>query len=94
MEEIVMEATVLDSTHLMLARSLPENWGQRLLVRIAPMSAKHAETGHLLRELEAAYLAMSEQERQAEVALAEEGLRAQPDLAEAFPEETEWPWWE
>jgi hypothetical protein len=42
----------------------------------------------------AAYLTMSEQERQTEVALAEEGLWAQPELAIAFPEEDEWPWWE
>jgi hypothetical protein len=49
---------------------------------------------HFLHELKAAYLTMSEQERQAEVALAEEGLRAQPDMAEAFPGEAEWPWWE
>ena len=81
----------MDSTHLVLTRSLPESWGQRLLVRIVPMPA---EPGHLLRELEAAYLAMSEQERQAEVILAEEGLWAQSDLAEAFPEEAEWSWWE
>ncbi len=40
----------------------------------------------------AAYLTMSERERQAEGALAEEELWAQPDPAEAFPEEAEWPW--
>lgn len=74
MKEIVTEATVVDGTHIMLMRSLPEDWGQRLLVRIVPMPAKPAEAGHLLRELEAAYLTMSEQERRAEVALAEEGL--------------------
>ncbi len=81
----------MDRTHLVLTRPLPESWEQRLLVRITPV---HAASEHLLRELRAAYLTMSEQERQAEVALTEEGLRAQPDLAKAFPEETEWPWWE
>jgi len=91
MREIVTEVTILNSTHLALRRPLPASWGQRLLVRIIPVST---EPGHLLRELEAAYLAMSEQERQAEVALAEEGLWAQPDPVEAFPEEDEWPWWE
>ena len=80
MREIVMEATVLDGTHLVLNRSLPEDWGQRLLVRIAPMPA---ESEFLLRELEAAYLTMSERERQAEVALVEE-----------LPREIESPWWE
>lgn len=91
MKETTIEATALDSTHLELKRPLPESWGQRLLVRIIPVPA---EPGHLLRELRAAYLTMSEQERQAEIALADEGLWAQPDLAEAFPEEAEWPWWE
>jgi len=91
MKEILTEATTLDGTHLVLKRSLPEDWGQRFLVRIVPMPT---EGGQLLRELKAAYLAMSEQERQAEVALAEEGLWAQPGLAKAFPEEAEWPWWE
>ena len=90
MNEIVTEVTILDSTHLRLKQSLPEHWGKRLLVRIAPVPTK---TGHL-RELEAAYLTMSEQERQTEIALAEEGLQVQPDLSEFFPEEIEWPWWE
>ncbi len=91
MKEILTEATILDGTHLVLKRALPEDWGQKFLVRIMPMPT---EGGQFLRELKAAYLAMSEQERQAEVALAEEGLWAQPDLAKAFPEEAEWPWWE
>ena len=47
-----------------------------------------------LRELRVAYLTMSEQERMAEIALAEEGLRGQPSPDEAFPGEEEWPWWE
>ncbi len=91
MKEIVTEATILDSTHLVLRRSLPESWGQRLFVRITPVSP---EPDHLLHELRTAYLTMSERERQTEAALAEEGLRAQPDLTKAFPEEAEWPWWE
>jgi hypothetical protein len=91
MDEIITRATVLDSTHLVLKRSLPERWGQQLLVRIAPMPA---DSGHLLRELRAAYLTMTEQERQTGVAMAEEGMQAQPNLTEAFPEEAEWPWWE
>ncbi len=82
MREVVTEATILDSTHLALRRSLPESWGRRLFIRITPVPP---ESDHLLRELRAAYLAISEQERQAEVALAEEGMWAQPDLAEAFP---------
>ena len=90
MEEIVMEATALDETHLELIRPLPERLGQRLLVRITSV----VESGHLLGELKAAYVTMPERERQAEVALAEEGLRAQPDLTKAFSEEVEWPWWE
>ena len=91
MREIVTEAVILDSTHLALRHSLPESWGQRLFVRITPIPPT---SDHHLRELKAAYLTMSEQERQTEVALAEEGLWSQPELAIAFPEEDEWPWWE
>ena len=91
MREVVTEATILDSTHLALRRSLPEGWGRRVFIRITPLPP---EPDSLMRELRAAYLAMSEQERQAEIALAEEGLWAQPDLAKALPEEAEWPWWE
>lgn len=50
-----------------------------------------AEQGQALRELRAAYLTMSEQERQAEIAHAEEGLRGQISPDEAFPDEEEWP---
>ena len=91
MNEILTEATTLDGIHLVLKHALPGDWGQRFLVRIAPMPT---EGKHLLRELKAAYLTMSEQEHQAEVALAEEGVWTQPDLAETFPEEAGWPWWE
>jgi prevent-host-death family protein len=52
------------------------------------------EQGQALRELRAAYLTMSEQERQVEIAHAEEGLRGQISPDEAFPDEEEWPWWE
>lgn len=52
------------------------------------------EQERLVRELQAAYLTMSEDERQAEVALAEEGLYGQLSPSEAFPGEDEWPWWE
>lgn len=83
MREIMTEATVLDSTHLMLDHSLPESWGQRLLVRITPVSDKPE---HLLHEPRAAYLTTSKQERRAEVALAEEGLLTQPDPSKAFPD--------
>ena len=53
-----------------------------------------AEQGQALRELRAAYLTMSEQDRQGEIALAEEGLRGQLSLDEASPAEEEYPWWE
>ena len=48
----------------------------------------------LVRELQAAYLTMSEEERQTEVALTEEGLYGQLSPTEAFSGEDEWPWWE
>jgi hypothetical protein len=48
------------------------------------------ERRQALHELRAAYLTMSEQEREAEIALAEEGLRGQLSPDEAFPGEEEW----
>ncbi len=86
-----LEAVVLDATHLELKTPLPEAPGQRLLIQIVSPSE---EQEHSLSKLKAAYLAMSEQEREAEVAMAEEGLYGQPDLAETFPEEDGGPWWE
>ncbi len=53
-----------------------------------------AERRQALHELRAAYLTISEQEREAEIARAEEGLRGQINPDEAFPDEEEWPWWE
>jgi len=86
-----IEAVVLDATHLKLKTPLPEVAGQRLFIHIVPF---REEQERLVRELQAAYLTMSEEERQAEVALAEEGLYGQLSPIEAFPGEDEWPWWE
>jgi hypothetical protein len=86
-----IEAVVLDATHLKLKTPLPDVAGQRLFIHIAPF---RDEQERLVRELQTAYLTMSEDERQAEVALAEEGLYGQLSLMEAFPGEDEWPWWE
>lgn len=87
----VIEAVVLDPMHLELETPLPGAVGQRLLIHIIPLDE---EQRLLVRELQAAYLTMSEEERQAEIALAEEGLYGQLSPTEAFPEEDEWPWWE
>ena len=46
------------------------------------------------RELAMVYATMSEGERQAEIAWAEEGLRGSPRPDDAFPGEDNWPWWE
>jgi hypothetical protein len=86
-----IEAVVLDTTHLELQTPLPEVVGQRLFIHIVPF---REEQERLVRELQAAYLTMSEEERQAEVALAEEGLYGQLSPIEAFPGEDKWPWWE
>lgn len=86
-----IEVVVVDATHLELKTPLPGVVGQRLLIHIVPLDE---EQRLLLRELQAAYLTMSEEERHAEIALAEEGLYGQLSPAEAFPEEGEWPWWE
>ncbi len=87
----VIEAVVLDATHLELKTPVSEVAGQRLLIHVAPFDE---EQEHLVRELRAAYLTMPDEERQAEVALAEEGLYGQLSPADAFPGEDEWPWWE
>ncbi|MBM4466640.1 MAG: hypothetical protein FJ014_13990 [Chloroflexi bacterium] len=89
MKEI--EAMVIDATHLELMTPLPEVAGRRLLIHVVPF---RDEQERLVRELRAAYLTMTEEERQAEVVLAEEGLYGQLSPTEAFPGEDEWPWWE
>jgi hypothetical protein len=92
MESVVIvgpiEAVIVDATHLELKTPLLETIGQRLLVHIVPLPESPERT---LRELEAAYRNMSEQERQAEIALAEEGMWGQLPV-EAFSEEEEWSW--
>ena len=85
-----VEAVVLDATHLELLRPLPEMVGRRVVVQFA---STVDEQTRLLHELRAAYLTMSETERQAEVALAEEGLHGQPAVAVEFPDEAEDEWW-
>jgi hypothetical protein len=87
----MIEAIALDATHLELQTPLPQVAGQRLLVCIMTASEERA---HLLRELESAYQVMSIQERQAEIALAEEGLQGQPDVITEFAGEDEATWWE
>lgn len=62
--------------------------------RLSPQREHPSEQRQALHELGVAYLTMSEQERQAEIAHAEEGLRGQLGPDEAFPGEEEWPWWE
>lgn len=86
-----LEAVIVDATHLELKTPLLETVGQRLLVHVVPLRKSPERT---LRELEAAYRNLSEEERQAEIALAEEGMWGQLAVEEAFPEEEEWPWWE
>lgn len=53
------------------------------------LSLHPADQEQALRELRTAYLTMSEQERQADIAYAEEGLRGQLSPDEAFPGEEE-----
>jgi len=93
MEEITgpIEAVVIDTTHLELKTPLPRKAGQRILVHLVPL---HESAQASLRELEAAYRAWSERDRQTEIALTEEGVWGQLPIEEAFPDEGEWPWWE
>lgn len=87
----VIEATVVSPTHLELKTPVPAKPGQRVLVTI---TAPDAQPGEKLAELRAAYLAMTDEDRQAEMAWAEEGLQGQPPPAVEFPDEGDAPWWE
>lgn len=51
-QEMVTEATVLDSTHLELDQALPDGFGRRLLVHITSLPSVQE---HILRERQATY---------------------------------------
>ena len=51
-EELIIDASALDDTHLELDKALPEDFGQRLRVRITPL---HPTQGYTLREPQATY---------------------------------------
>jgi hypothetical protein len=86
-----IEATVVSPTHLELKTPLPAKPGQRVLVTI---TAPDAQPDEKLAELRAAYLAMTDEDRQAEMTWAEEGVQGQPPPAVEFRDEGETPWWE
>jgi len=87
----VIEATVISPTHLELKTPVPVKTGQRVFVTI---TAPDAQLGEKLAELQAAYLAMTDEERQAEMTWAEEGLQGQLPPTIEFPDEGDTPWWE
>jgi len=59
------------------------------LERLRELTHQHSKSQvvetQALRELESAYLTMTPEERQQEIALAEEGLQGQPSIVEMFP---------
>ena len=87
----IIEATVVSPTHLELKTPVSAKPGQRVFITIA---SQDAELGARLTELRAAYAAMTEEEQQAEVLWAEEGLQGQPPPSVEFPDEGDTPWWE
>ena len=87
----VIEATVVSPTHLELKTPVPAKPGQRVLVTI---TTPDTQPGEKLAELQAMYLAMTDEDRQEEMAWAEEGLQGQPPPAVEFPNEGDAPWWE
>ena len=86
-----VEAIALDDQHLELTEPLPQNIGKRFFIRIMSPIAEHS---HRLKQLEEAYLTMSEEDKKKEVDIAEEGLQLQSDLNDQFPDEEEDQWWE
>ena len=86
-----VEAIALDDQHLELKEPLPQNIGKRFLIKILSPIVEHSDQ---LKQLEEAYLTMSEEERNRELDLAEEGLQLQSDLNEQFPDEEDELWWE
>jgi hypothetical protein len=87
----IIEATVVSPTHLELKTPVPAKPGQRVLVTI---TAPDSQPGEKLAELRAAYLAMTDEDRQAEMTWAEEGLQGQLPPAVEFPDEGDASWWE
>jgi hypothetical protein len=87
----VIEATVVSPTHLELETPVPAEPGQRVLVTI---TAPDSQPGEKLAELRAAYLAMTDEDRQAEMTWAEEGLQGQPPPAVEFSDDGDTSWWE
>jgi hypothetical protein len=87
----VIEATVVSPTHLELKIPVSAEPGQRVYVTIvSPGERLDAR----LAKLRTAYLAMTDAERGAEVAWAEEGLCGQLPPQVEFPDESDAPWWE
>jgi hypothetical protein len=79
-----VEAIALDDRHLELKKSLPIGVGKRLMIQIL---SSQKERALLLKQLEQAYLSMSDEEKQMEIEIAEEGLQGQPDIDTQFPGE-------
>jgi hypothetical protein len=82
---------VVSPTHLELKTPVSARPGQRVFVTV---TSQDAEPGARLTELRAAYAAMTEEEKQAEVLWAEEGLQGQPSPGIEFPDEGDTSWWD
>jgi len=88
---MLVEAVVIDATHLELKKPLSGKVGKRYIISIFDPESERKEA---LKQLEAAYLSMTDEQRQLEIDLAEEGLRGQPDFLEQFVNEEEENWWQ
>ncbi len=80
----LVEAIMIDATHLELKKPLSGKTGKRYIIQIFDPEAERKEA---LKQLEAAYLSMTDEQRQLEIDLAEEGLQGQPDFLEQFVNE-------
>ena len=88
---ISVEAIMIDATHLELKTPLPESIGKQYFVHIIDPAE---EWNKAIRQLKAAYLSMTDEEKAREIDLAEEGLQGQPEFLNQFSNEEEERWWE
>lgn len=85
----IIEAVAVDERHIELKEPLSERAGKNFKIAVLSDDDERKAT---FEELKQAYLAMTDEEIAFEVNLAEEGLRAAPEIHESNGESERW--WE